>query len=68
MADFTTRTVRTARHETAVPSPATWPEMEKAVSNVRQQLAEAGKDVRDDTIRVETRDDEIVLYWIEAEQ
>lgn len=68
MADFSTRTVRITRHETAVRSPANWPEMEKAIYNVRQQLADAGKDASEDTVRVEARDGEIVLFWTDEER
>jgi hypothetical protein len=62
VADYTTREVTTTVKEVVLPSPTNWGELGKAMAYCRAQL-ETTSGVMDDTVVVEARDDEIVLWY-----
>lgn len=64
MTRVTSAVVTYRRHEYRVPNPCYWKDVHDAFMQAIND-ASAVFEVRDDGIRVEARDEEIVAYWIE---
>lgn len=66
MTDCTVRTVTTVRKEYVLPSPASWGEVGKVMTVIRNQLSH--EEARcDSTVTVEARDGEIVFSYTVSE-
>lgn len=63
MAEFASREVHTLRVEYYLPSPSAGGELGKAWAAITANAREDGLELADDTITVEARDDEIVLWY-----
>ena len=67
MSAVSKRTRTTQRHEYFIPSPACWADVRKAMDWAAADREAAGLDNRwDDVIKVESFDDEIVVFWVES--
>lgn len=66
MPAFNERTVTITRHEYVLKSPAPWGEIIKAYNIAEQHMRSAGQDTSyDDAAHIQSRDDEVVIYWTE---
>lgn len=69
MANFTTQTVRSVRHEVRLETPTVGAELVKATrAAVRSSVTHRGVDLSeaaDDEVRVTVEDDTIVIWWEE---
>lgn len=67
MADYTTRTKTTVRHEFVLPNPANWAELSKAFSAIKHDVEAHGLDSRyDDIVTIKATEEEIILFWEET--
>lgn len=67
MSAVTTKTVTIVRHEYRCQSPACWADVKEAMAFAARDRETAGLDNRwDDVIKVESVDDEIVVFWVES--
>lgn len=65
MADFMTRTKTITRHEYYLNSPTNAVELNKAISVAIRAAEGAGFRMYDDTVKVESYDDKVLIYWEE---
>lgn len=61
MAAYSRREVTTVRVEYVLDSPTNWAEVDKAFASCRTDLGEQAR--WDDVVRVEARDDEVVISY-----
>lgn len=73
MPTYSRQLIRTTRVEYAVPAPppfgACWSDVSRAIAAIHQELVNAGRleegeDAGDDVIRVEPRDDHIIVSYL----
>lgn len=64
MSAVSKRTKVTTRHEYFIPSPACWTDVQKAMNWAAEDRKAAGlSNDWDDVIKVESRDEDVVVYW-----